>query len=136
MTEFRMFTVANSAEIVNGNLYAMGAGWNWTFSPTSPMVLIARTEVPISRMQSGEITWTIHLEDEDGHVLDAAVPPPSVSWQVSSTLPNGENAPGVPIPSWTLFSFDSMELPPGRYTWKIECEEAVSSYTFTVVERS
>ena len=132
MAEITMLTVANSAEIMNGNLYGLGIGWNWTTSPAPPMVLIARTNISQGRMDSGDMTWTCELQDSDGRPVNQPIQPNSLFY-ASATMPNG-SYPGVEVPVWSLFYFPVLELPPGRYQWRVSCDDAVKEYGFTVVD--
>ena len=132
MAEITMLTVANRAEIQNGNLYGLGIGWNWTFCPVPPMSLVVRTHVSPSRMSLGDLTWNFVLSDADGQPVDVPLAM-NFEYHAGATMPNG-SYPGAEIPLWAIFHFAPIDLKPGRYQWRVTFDDAAATYPFTVVD--
>jgi hypothetical protein len=130
MTEISLVTVAKSAEVVAGTLYGLGIGWNWTPTPTPPIVLVVRADVPGSRLAGQELPITFALEDSDGRPVPHGEPWVTVS--DSPTLPDGQYV-GVGVPLWMLVYFPPLDLAPGRYQFRVTCDDAERSYAFSVV---
>lgn len=131
MAEITMLTVANRAEIQNGNLYGLGMGWNWTFRPVPPLSLVVRTHVSPSRMSLGDLTWNFVLSDADGAPVDVPLAM-NFEYHAGATLPNG-SYPGVDVPLWAIFHFAPIDLPEGRYQWRVTFDDATAEYPFSVV---
>jgi hypothetical protein len=130
MTDITMLMTANSAEIVNGNLYGMGLGWNWILAPTPPLLVVACTLTAPSRMQAGEMKWVFTLENADGETLETV----EVSGRADGIVPDGPGGPGTEVPIWSLIRFSAVGLPVGRYQVRAVCDDSHKTLAFTVIE--
>lgn len=132
MANISMLAVCRYAEVVDGNLYALGLGWNWCWNPSPPLVVVARIETPEWRLAHGTLSWTLTLEDADAHQVDT---PLKVEAEhiVAPATPDG-TYPGVEVPIWSLFRVGSMDLEPARYQWRVTVDDEAATYAFAVVE--
>lgn len=72
--------LADSAEAINGKIYALGMGWNAIFTPVFPtvharMALAMTIHVPYTATNQTHQVLA-HLEDEDGNRVPLGVRPP------------------------------------------------------------
>ncbi len=127
--EISMLMTANSAEVREGNLYGLGMGWNWCQTPTPPCALVFCTLTTPSRVLAGPIEWQISLEDADGRVIFAT----QAGGQLDIPSTPGTQDTGAEIPYWSILPLNSMDLAPGRYAFRVRCDEAERSFAFRVV---
>jgi hypothetical protein len=131
--------LADSAEAVNGKIYALGMGWNAIFQGTFPfthprMALAMTIHVPYTATNQTHRVQ-VHLEDEDGLRLSLGARPPlpaeagpvpvdefDFNFNVGRPplLPPGdEQVVAVAVTA------DQLAFPhPGMYTWVIEVDGA------------
>ena len=128
--DISLVMTANGAEVRDGNLYALGMGWNWCQSPTPPFTLVVCTLIPEARTTAGPVEWTVILEDADGQPLATMTTDGGL---LEASLSPGTRGSGVEIPFWTLLPFGSMELPAGRYTFRVRCDDAERTFAIRVV---
>jgi hypothetical protein len=123
--------LADAAQQVGGKLYILGGGWSTTGSPTAPMAVAIKIEVPWDRTNVSH-DWRLALVDADGRPVqtsdDRAV---EVSGQLEVGRPAGL-PDGTPLDAPLVVSFGSMPLSPGRYEWRLEIQEFVETCAFLV----
>jgi len=123
--------LADAAQQVGGKLYVLGGGWSTTGSPTAPMAVAIKIEVPWDRTNVGH-EWRLALVDEDGRPVQTSDDRPvEVTGQLEVGRPAGLPE-GTPLDAPLVVSFGSMPLQPGRYEWRLEIEEFVESCAFLV----
>lgn len=130
MAEISVLAVANSAEILDGNLYALGMGWTWGRTPTPPMSIVAGIIIPPSRLAAGDVPSAVVLEDADGRELWSATWVTPANIEVSLPESGGVD---VDRTMWAVFSVAPMPLVPGRYQFRAMCDDAVRTYAFAVI---
>jgi len=123
--------LADAAQQVGGKLYILGGGWSTTGSPTAPMAVAIKIEVPWDRTNVSH-DWRLALVDADGRPVqtsdDRAV---EVSGQLEVGRPAGL-PDGTPLDAPLVVTFGSMPLSPGRYEWRLEIQEFVETCAFLV----
>jgi hypothetical protein len=123
--------LADAAQQVGGKLYILGGGWSTTGSPTAPMAVVIKIEVPWDRTNVSH-DWRLALVDADGRPVqtsdDRAV---EVSGQLEVGRPAGL-PDGTPLDAPLVVTFGSMPLSPGRYEWRLEIQEFVETCAFLV----
>ena len=123
--------LADAAQQVGGKLYILGGGWSTTGSPTAPMAVAIKIEVPWDRTNvdtTGAWPWSTPTVVPSRRRTTAPSRSP-VSWR--SAAPPGL-PDGTPLDAPLVVSFGSMPLQPGRYEWRLEIEEFVESCAFLV----
>lgn len=123
--------LADAAQEVGGKLYVLGGGWSSTASPTAPMAVAMKIEVPWDRSNLKH-HWRLALVDADGRPVrmpDERVV--EVSGQLEVGRPTGL-AEGTPLDAPLVVNFGPLPLPPGRYEWRLEIEEWVETCAFLV----
>jgi hypothetical protein len=103
--------LADAAQQVGGKLYVLGGGWSTTGSPTPPMAVAIKIEVPWDRTSD--------------------VRPVEVTGELEVGRPAGL-PDGTPLDAPLVVSFGPMPLESGRYEWRLEIEEFVESCAFLV----
>lgn len=132
MSEIVFLMVANHAEIQNGNLYALGLGWNWCLRPVPTSFVVARALVAPARLEE-ELTWNFTLVDADGGVC--SLPPEAeFTWQAAGTSLDGVY-PGTQVLVWATLRVPAFDLAPGRYQWQLEFDGEQATYPFTVIDQ-
>lgn len=107
--------LCDAAQAVDGKLYVLGGGWSVTPTPTGPLALAVKVEVPWTDVERVH-DWALELRDADGHPVvigDSAV-------HVGGTLHVGRPVglpEGTPADAVLALSFGPLPLAPGRYTW-------------------
>ena len=123
--------LADAAQQVGGKLYILGGGWSTTGSPTAPMAVAIKIEVPWDRTNVSH-DWRLALVDADGRPVqtsdDRAV---EVSGQLEVGRPAGL-PDGTPLDAPLGVPFGSMPLSPGRSEWRLEIQEFVETCAFLV----
>lgn len=122
--------LADAAQNVNGKLYILGGGWTVTRTPTPPMAVAIKLEIPWGSANQ-PLPWTLHLQDADGSR--------GVMTDGSEVLIRGVDevgrppglVPGTPIDSAIVASFGPLDLSPGRYEWRFEIDGAMESCGFS-----
>jgi hypothetical protein len=129
--------LADSAESVQGKLYAIGIGWNSIFSGGFPFAqsrIALGIIVQVPYTETNEVhTLTVHLEDEDGGRKQLGVnlqpdgPAPVVQIQTSF---NVGRPPMLPAGDAQMISFamNFDQLPfeaPGMFNWVVSIDDSV-----------
>lgn len=130
MTDIAYLTVADHATITNGLVNTLNQGWTWTHSPLTHVTVIARAELPPSRLADQTVDFQITLRNADGERVH--IPDPTAMVQQVNTVPGG-HYPGAEIPFLFVFQYPPFELPPGRYAFHAAIDETARTYAFTVV---
>ncbi|MGB2840172.1 MAG: hypothetical protein WBC76_10115 [Actinomycetes bacterium] len=123
--------LADAAQQVGGKLYILGGGWSTTGSPTPPMAVVIKIEVPWDRTNVGH-DWRLALVDADGRAVQTS---DERAVEVTGELEVGRPAglpDGTPLDAPLVVSFGPMPLESGRYEWRLEIEEFVESCAFLV----
>lgn len=111
------------AEVVNGKLYIMGAGW---------MKVVANQPVPMAVAVMVQVPWTeanrqhsiaLALTTEDGQPVTPAVPdPPEQPIRLEGKFEVGRppgSREGAPLPAAFAFRLSALPLNPGRYVFDL-----------------
>jgi hypothetical protein len=133
--------LADSAETVNGKIYAMGIGWDLLMSPTFPfafprvalgiMIHVGWTETDIGH------ELRVHLETEDGQVVPLTQPDPrdpeqTVTTEWGSTFSVGRPealSPGSDQIVPFSLNVNDLSFPgPGGYSWVIAIDGEVTTH--------
>lgn len=123
--------LADAAQQVGGKLYILGGGWSTTGSPSAPMAVAIKIEVPWHSTNVGH-DWRLALVDADGRAVQTSDDRPvEVTGQLEVGRPAGLPE-GTPLDAPLVVSFGAMPLRPGRYEWRLEIEEFVESCAFLV----
>ncbi len=123
--------LADAAQQVGGKLYILGGGWSTTGSPTPPMAVAIKIEVPWDRTNVGH-DWRLALVDADGRAVQTS---DERAVEVTGELEVGRPAglpDGTPLDAPLVVSFGPMPLESGRYVWRLEIGEFVESCAFLV----
>jgi hypothetical protein len=123
--------LADAAQQVGGKLYVLGGGWSTTGSPTAPMAVAIKVEVPWDRSNVAH-DWRLALVDADGRPVTAN---DDRQVEVTGRLEVGRPAglpEGTPLDAPLVVTFGPMPLPPGRYEWRLEIQEFVETCAFLV----
>lgn len=132
--------LADSAETVNGKIYAMGIGWDLLVSPTFPF---AFPRVALGVMIHVEWTETdadhelrIHLETEDGDLIPMTQPDPrdpeqrvTAEWGTTFSVgrPPALSPGSEQIVPFSLNVNDLAFPAPGGYSWVIMIDGEVAA---------
>lgn len=123
--------LADAAHQVNGKLYILGGGWSTTGTPTGPMAVAVKIEVPWDRSNLPH-DWRLVLVDADGRpVVTADGQTVEVTGQLEVGRPPGL-PDGTPLDAPLAVGFGPLPLDPGRYQWRLEIAEFVESCAFLV----
>ncbi len=115
--------LADSAQVADGKLYVLGAGWQFTGPQPGPMAVAVILDVPWD-MANQSIRFELQLLDEDG----APVVLPDggaigVSGEVEVRRPPG-HPPGAPFSAPLALNIQPLPLPPGRsYEWRLSVQD-------------
>jgi hypothetical protein len=123
--------LADAAQQVGGKLYVLGGGWSTTGTPTGPMAVAVKIEVPWDRSNQAH-DWRLVLVDADGRPV---VTSDGQTVEVTGQLEVGRPAglpDGTPLDAPLVVSFGPLPLTPGRYQWRLEIAEFVESCAFLV----
>ena len=123
--------LADAGQQVGGKLYILGGGWSTTGSPTAPMAVAIKIEVPWDRSNVAH-DWRLALVDADGRQVHA---PDGQPVEVTGRIEVGRPAglpEGTPLDAPLVVSFPPLPLTPGRYEWRLEIQEFVETCAFLV----
>lgn len=134
--------LCDSAQVAEGKLYILGAGWSIIGADPVPMAIAAKIEVPYTG-QSADHHWEIELTDEDGGPVFV----PTADGNQVMIVPGdfrvegeGDLAAGTMIDIPLAINFGPLPLPPGhRYMWRMTVdgetnEEWTASFTIRPVD--
>jgi hypothetical protein len=123
--------LADAAQQVGGKLFVLGGGWSTAPTPTPPMAVVVKIEVPWDRSNESH-EWRLSLVDADGRAVRT---PDDQDVHVAGRLEVGR-PPGLPegspLDAPLVVNFMPLPLPPGRYEWRLEVAEWVESISFLV----
>ncbi len=123
--------LADAAQVADGKLYILGGGWSVTSTPTPPLALAVKIDVPWDRAGI-EHTWSCQLLDADGRAVHTAEGEPvGLGGGLQVTRPDGLPA-GTAIDSAIAVNMGPLGLPPGRFEWRFEIDGDVESCSFSV----
>lgn len=130
MAAIAFITVADQVEMVNGNVNALGLGWNWCHTPVPAHDVIVRVLVAPSVLDDGGPAHSLTLVDADGRSVDVAGGTEiAFAAFAGGTTPNGMDGT-VEVPIWLHYKVSGLVLRPGRYQWRIDVEAEVDAYPF------
>lgn len=126
--------LCDSAQVYDGKLSMLGAGWSWIRSGT-PYAVAAIVDVPWDKTNS-KLNGTFLLVNEDGHsVAPDGTNPLRVEVEFEVGRPAGMK-PGssqrIPI-FIQVIPMDLSYAQPGRYSWRLEIDGEVESVNFDFV---
>ena len=132
-----LLMLCDAAQAVDGKLYVLGGGWSITPTPTGPLALAVKAEVPWTHTDRAH-DWTLELVDADGRAVVLGEPV-----RIDGTLEVGRpvGVPvGTPADAVMALSFGPLPLPAGRYEWRLTVaapdpggETTMSSVAFQAV---
>jgi hypothetical protein len=122
--------LADAAQISDGKLNMLGAGWSIITTPTGPFSVVIHAQVPWT-LTNTKMAWSLDLIDSDGHpiVLDESQGPIHMEGFLESGRPSGVEA-GTTIYVPFVFPFLGMPLMPGKYEWHFKLGETEVAYAF------
>ena len=114
------------AQVANGKLTAVGAGWSFTSPVTSHAVGIL-VDVPWDQANV-RMHWRLELRDADGHAVTQDGADGPVPVQAGGEIEVGRPAgtpPGTPIPVCIAIPVHGVVLQPSsRYAWEFSVDGA------------
>ena len=122
--------LADAAQISDGKLNMLGAGWSIINTPTGPFCVVVHAQVPWT-MTNTKMAWSLDLIDSDGHpvLLEESQGPIHMEGFLEAGRPAGmESGTTIYVPF--VFPFLGMPLDPGKYEWHFKLDETDESYTF------
>jgi hypothetical protein len=123
--------LADAAQQVGGKLYVLGGGWSSAPTPTPPMAVVVKIEVPWDRSNESH-EWRLALVDADGRGVRVT---DDQEVHVAGRLEVGRPAglpEGSPLDAPLVVNFMPLPLPAGRYEWRLEVAEWVETIAFQV----
>lgn len=112
------------AQVANGKLTAVGAGWSFTSPVTSHAVGIL-VDVPWDQANV-RMHWRLELRDADGRAVTQDGPEGPVPVQAGGEIEVGRPAgtpPGTPIPVCIAIPVHGVVLQPSsRYAWEFSVD--------------
>ena len=113
--------LADSAQVADGKLFILGAGWSVIGPDPSPFALAMKLEVAWHEANA-EHHWELFLEDEDGQpvVFDTPQGPSPVELRGDLSVGPVEGLlPGITLDVPMAINFGPMPLASGaRFTWR------------------
>ena len=128
--------LCDAAQAVDGKLYVLGGGWSMTPTPTGPLALAVKLEVPWPDADLLHI-WSLELRDADGHPVVLGGDAVRIDGSMHVGRPQGVPA-GTPTDAVVALSFGPLPLVPGRYEWLFSvrgAEEHIESLAFQALPR-
>lgn len=122
--------LADAAQIADGKLNMLGAGWSIIQSPTGPFSVVIHAQIPWN-LTNTKMPWSLDLLDSDGHpvIFDEAQGAIHMEGFVESGRPAGlESGTAIYVPF--VFPFNGMPLAPGKYEWHFKLDETEEAYAF------
>lgn len=122
--------LADAAQIADGKLNMLGAGWTIIKTPTGPFCVVVHTQIPWN-LTNTKMPWSLDLLDSDGHpvALDQSQEGIHAEGFVESGRPVDLDA-GSAIYVPLVFPFLGLPLAPGKYSWHFKLAETEESYSF------
>jgi len=121
--------LADAAQVADGKLFVLGAGWQWTGPGPVSMAVAVLIEVPWDQTNVRH-RWELDLVDADG--APVRVPTANGSEPVVARgefevgRPPG-SVPGASLPVPVAVNFAGLSLPPAqRFSWLLRIDGATS----------
>lgn len=133
MLEIKLI-LCDSAQIYDGKLSMLGAGW-WWIRPGIPYSVAALVEVPWDKTNT-KLKGVFDLVDEDGQALSPdGTNPLRLEVEFEVGRPAGmKSGSSQRVPLFvSVFPMDVKYAKPGRYSWRLEVEHQSSSVSFDFV---
>lgn len=112
------------AQVANGKLTAVGAGWTLT-SPLTTHAVGILVDVPWD-LANVRMAWRLELRDADGQLVTQPAVDGPVGVQAGGQIEVGRPvgiAPGTPIPVCLAIPVHGVALAPeSRYTWEFSLD--------------
>lgn len=127
---------AAQADVSNGKLHMLGAGWNITSSPTPPHAVALMIQVPWDRANQ-KLAIKLELLTADGDAVIAHGPTGPRALITESELEVGRPAgvsPGSTMGAAFALNVTPLPLPPGRYEWRATVDGETQGESFQVIE--
>jgi len=116
--------LADAAQVSEGKLYILGAGWSISRG-INPMAVAIKIEVPWDEANKPH-NWILELVSEDNSAVSLSDPQgPPQSIRVEGDLEVGHPPalkPGTPLDVPLALSVGPLPLPPGRYLWRFSID--------------
>lgn len=113
-------TLADAAQVADGKLYILGAGWNELYigpnGQTGPHAVALLLQVPWDQTNTVQ-NLELSLFDADGQLVDDGAGPLTISASGEVGRPPGAT-PGAHLPVPLAFPVRPMTLAVGRYVWE------------------
>ena len=114
--------LADAAQVADGKLYILGAGWSLTGPQPMPSAVVLKLD--IDRHEVGrEHYWELFLEDADGHPVGIDTPEGRQAVEVRGEFSVGEPVgipDGAPVDLPIAINFGPLPLEPAsRYVWRL-----------------
>jgi len=122
--------LADAAQIADGKLNMLGAGWSIIKTPTGPTAVVIHAQIPWN-LTNMKMPWSLDLLDSDRHpvVMEELQGVIHMEGFVESGRPVGvESGSAIYVPF--VFPFLGMPLQPGKYAWHFKIADTEESYAF------
>ena len=122
--------LADAAQISEGKLNMLGAGWSIITTPTGPFVVVIHAQIPWN-LTNTKMPWSLDLLDTDGHPVSPGESQDAIHMEgfVESGRPAGlESGTAIYVPF--VFPFFGMPLEPGKYEWHFKLGDTEETYSF------
>jgi len=122
--------LADAAQISDGKLNMLGAGWSTIKTPTGPICVVIHAQIPWG-LTNNKMAWSLDLLDADRRpvMLNESQGLVHLEGFVESGRPAGME-PGSSIYVPFVFPFLGMPLEPGKYAWHFKIAATEESYSF------
>jgi hypothetical protein len=115
--------LADSAQVSEGKLYVLGAGWSVSHG-TSPMALAVKVELPWEEANKNH-SWTLELISEDNEAVMFPGPDGPQPLRAEGSLEVGRPSglkPGTPLDATLALNVGPLPLSSGRYIWRFSID--------------
>jgi hypothetical protein len=121
---------ASTVDPATGKVHMLGAGWSQVGTPTPPGSVVVLLQIPWDRANE-PLAVELTLCDADGRPVDLPGGPISVRANLEVGRPAGAR-PGEPMHHPFELKYPPLELPPGRYEWRLTVAGDIAVRGFTV----
>lgn len=115
--------LADAAQVSEGKLYILGAGWSISRG-NNPMAVAIKVQLPWEEANKSH-NWVLELVSEDNNVVAPQGPQGPQPIHVEGNLEVGRPSglkPGSPLDVPLALSVGPLPLPPGRYLWRFSID--------------